>query len=74
MPKRERSRSTATSTWICDSPATISSPVCGSRCRSSVGSSSCRRLSAVKSFSSSPLAFGAMANAMTGEGSAMLGI
>src|ERR687886_726750 len=42
-PKRRRSRSTATSTWICDSPERSCSPVCGSRRRTSVGSSSCRR-------------------------------
>ena len=45
-PKRAFSRSTTTSTCICDSPATICSPVCWSRCRSIVGSSSCRRRSA----------------------------
>ncbi len=54
-PKRVRSRSTITSTWTCESPATICSPVCGSRCRSIVGSSSCRRRSAVNTLSSSPL-------------------
>src|SRR5436190_1246204 len=73
-PNRWRIRSTITSTWICDRPATICSAVCGSRCRSIVGSSSCRRRSAVKTLSSSPLDFGSMAKAMTGAGSLIEGI
>src|ERR1700754_3171123 len=57
-----------TSTWTCESPATICSPVCWSRCRSIVGSSSCRRRSAAEHLSSSPLVFGSIAKAMTGAG------
>ena len=46
-PKRSFIRPTITSTWICVRPATICSPVCSSRWRSIVGSSSWRRRSAV---------------------------
>src|SRR6266566_5174441 len=42
-PKRSFIRSTITSTWICERPATICSPVWASRWRSIVGSSSWRR-------------------------------
>ena len=54
-PKRSLRRSTITSTCTCESPATICSPVCGSRWRSIVGSSSWSRRSAVNTLSSSPL-------------------
>ena len=50
-------------------PATICSPVWASRWTSIVGSSSCRRRSALPTFSSSPFAFGSIANAITGRGS-----
>ncbi len=46
----------------------ICSPVSGSRCTSSVGSSSESRRIAVAAFSSSPLDLGSYANAITGAG------
>ena len=69
-PNRRCIRSSVTSTCICERPATIVSPVCGSRWMSSEGSSSCSRRSDVCTFSSSPLCLGSMANDTTGDGNA----
>ena len=67
-PKRRFARSSATSTCIWLIPERISSPVCGSRRRRSVGSSSASRRIEVATFSSSPFAFGVIAKLMTGSG------
>ena len=67
-PNRRFARSSATSTCIWLIPERISSPVCWSRRRRSVGSSSARRRIAVATFSSSPFDLGVIAKLMTGSG------
>ncbi len=67
------SRSTATSTCICERPERSCSPVCGSRRMTRVGSSSLRRRRPVAIFSSSPFAFGVIAKLITGSGKSMCG-
>src|SRR4030095_12517917 len=62
-PKRRFARSSATSTCIWLIPERISSPVCWSRRRRSVGSSSARRRIAGAALSSAPFDFGGVGEA-----------